>query len=213
MLLSVALAASALLPVGSAAPPMATMSLAAADASVIDPAGAALAAAGGSPEVTAAWQAGPGLPRPRSSQPVPAVPTFGWPLAGPPSVVRAFEPPPHPYGPGHRGVDLGGSPGMPVLAAGDGTVSFAGPVAGRPVVSVDNPNGLRTTYEPVTAVVAVGQHVRRGDLLGTLAAGHPGCPVAACLHWGVRRGREYLDPLGLLGLGRVRLLPMRPEGP
>jgi hypothetical protein len=41
-----------------------------------------------------------------------------------------------------------------------------------------------------------------------LAAGHPGCPVAACLHWGLRRGADYLDPLALLGLGPVRLLPV-----
>jgi len=32
-------------------------------------------------------------------------------------------------------------------------------------------------------------------VLGTLAPGHRGCR-AACLHWGVRRGRgSYLDPL------------------
>lgn len=96
-----------------------------------------------------------------------------------------------------------------MLAAGDGTVTFAGMVAGRPVVSVDHPNGLRTTYEPVAAVVTAGDLVRRSDVLGTLQAGHPGCPVSACLHWGVRRGEEYLDPLWLLAPGRVRLLPNR----
>jgi murein DD-endopeptidase MepM/ murein hydrolase activator NlpD len=136
--------------------------------------------------------------------------TFGWPLAGFPGVVRPFEPPAHPYGPGHRGVDLRGSPGLPVLAAGDGVVAFAGMVAGRPVVSVDHANGLRTTYEPVEVAVTTGMVVRRGDVLGTLLAGHPGCPVAACLHWGVRRGEEYLDPLRLLAPGRVRLLPVQP---
>jgi hypothetical protein len=31
--------------------------------------------------------------------------------------------------------------------------------------------------------------------------------VAACLHWGLRSGALYLDPLILLGLGPVRLLP------
>jgi hypothetical protein len=141
-----------------------------------------------------------------SSVPSPTSP-FGWPLAGFPEVTRPFEPPEHPYGPGHRGVDLRGSPGQPVLAAGDGTVAFAGLVAGRPVVSVDHPNGLRTTYEPVAAAVTIGQQVHRGDVLGSLDAGHPGCAEAACLHWGVRRGEEYLDPLRLLAHGRVRLLP------
>ncbi|TFV58796.1 M23 family metallopeptidase [Geodermatophilus sp. DF01-2] len=124
------------------------------------------------------------------------------------AVTRTFDPPPDRYGAGHRGVDLAGSPGSVVLAAGDGVVVFAGMVAGRPVVSVDHPGGLRTTYEPVDAVVGAGQVVARGSPLGTLAAGHAGCPAAACLHWGLRRGEVYLDPLGLLEPPEVRLLPM-----
>ncbi len=135
----------------------------------------------------------------------------GWtaPFSGEPVPTRPFEPPAHAYGPGHRGVDLAGVPGEPVLAAGDGVVVFAGMVAGRPVVSVDHPDGLRTTYEPVDRVVAAGQQVARGARLGTLAAGHAGCPVEACLHWGLRRGETYLDPLSLLAPPRVRLLPLR----
>jgi murein DD-endopeptidase MepM/ murein hydrolase activator NlpD len=128
-------------------------------------------------------------------------------LAGPPVVTRPFNPPPHPYAAGHRGVDLAGAVGASVLAAGDGTVVFAGMVAGRPVVSIDHPGGLRTTYEPVEAAVGAGQAVARGSPVGTLAAGHAGCPADACLHWGARRGEAYLDPLSLLAPPRVRLLP------
>ncbi|WNV74441.1 murein hydrolase activator EnvC [Geodermatophilus sp. DSM 44513] len=139
---------------------------------------------------------------------VPDVPAGLWsrPVDG--EVTRAFDPPPDRYGPGHRGVDLAGSPGSPVRAAGDGVVVFAGMVAGRPVVSVEHAAGLRTTYEPVDPVVGAGQPVGRGTVLGTLAAGHVGCPVAACLHWGLRRGEDYLDPLSLLEPPEVRLLPM-----
>src|SRR3954468_13424901 len=110
------------------------------------------------------------------------------PLAAEPVVTRPFEPPPGPYAAGHRGVDLGGVPGAPVLAAGDGVVAFAGMVAGRPVVSIDHAGGLRTTYEPVHPSVGAGQAVARGSPVGTLAAGHAGCPSPACLHWGLRRG-------------------------
>ena len=95
-----------------------------------------------------------------------------------------------------------------MLAAGDGVVVFAGMVAGRPVVSVDHPGGLRTTYEPVDPAVGAGQAVARGSPLGTLLSGHAGCPAAACLHWGLRRGEEYLDPLLLVEPPRVRLLPL-----
>jgi hypothetical protein len=45
-------------------------------------------------------------------------------------------------------------------------------------------------------------------VIGTLTPGHGGCPVEACLHWGVRRGETYLDPLTVLRPPRVRLLPM-----
>jgi murein DD-endopeptidase MepM/ murein hydrolase activator NlpD len=106
-------------------------------------------------------------------------------------------------------VDLRGSPGAPVLAAGDGVVVFAGMVAGRPVVSIDHANGLRTTYEPVDPSVGAGSRVLRGAPIGTLLSSHPGCPAEACLHWGLRRGESYLDPLGLLRPLRVRLLPWR----
>jgi len=137
--------------------------------------------------------------------------SFSWPLAPPHPVVRPFEAPASPYGPGHRGVDLGGAPGEAVLAAADGVVVFAGQLAGRGVVSIDHDGGLRTTYEPLLPGVAAGQRVAAGATIGQLVAGHPGCPAAACLHWGVRRGAEYLDPLGLMSAGRVRLLPLEPS--
>jgi murein DD-endopeptidase MepM/ murein hydrolase activator NlpD len=135
--------------------------------------------------------------------------SVGWvaPLGGALQVTRPFDAPASPYAPGHRGVDLAGAPGEPVLAAGDGIVVFAGMVAGRPVVSVDHPGGLRTTYEPVAVAVGAGQPVARGSPIGTLVAGHAGCPAAACLHWGLRREEVYLDPLALLRPPRVRLLP------
>jgi murein DD-endopeptidase MepM/ murein hydrolase activator NlpD len=131
------------------------------------------------------------------------------PMDGELMVTRPFDRLPHPFAAGHRGVDLQGTPWSPVLAAGDGVVVFAGMVAGRPVVSIDHANGLRTTYEPVDPTVGAGSRVRRGEPIGTLTSGHAGCPVQACLHWGLRRGQSYLDPLGLLRPPRVRLLPWR----
>ncbi|MGZ6816594.1 MAG: M23 family metallopeptidase, partial [Mycobacteriaceae bacterium] len=110
---------------------------------------------------------------------------YNWPLAGSPRVGRPFQPPLSTYGPGHRGVDLVASTGASVLAAGGGTVIFAGELAGRGVVSVLHANGLQTTYEPVTPQVTQGEVVRRGQVLGELQAGHAGCPEAACLHWGL----------------------------
>ncbi|GHJ13374.1 hypothetical protein TPA0908_13690 [Micromonospora sp. AKA38] len=125
-------------------------------------------------------------------------------------MARRFDPPPEPWLPGHRGVDLVATPGAEVRAAGAGTVLFAGAVAGRPVLTVGHGDGLRTTYEPVRSRLAAGTRVDAGTPVGELLAGHPGCAAAACLHWGLRHGDDYLDPLALLGLGRVRLLPLDP---
>ncbi len=134
------------------------------------------------------------------------------PLPEPLTITRGFDPPEHPYGAGHRGVDLAGIPGQEVRAAGAGTVVYAGPLAGRGVVSVEHADGLRTTYEPVSATVSAGEDVGLGQVLGTLSAGHAGCPVAACLHWGLKRDELYLNPLLLLHPGPVRLLPRYGDG-
>ncbi|MDX3656236.1 M23 family metallopeptidase [Streptomyces sp. ID05-26A] len=130
---------------------------------------------------------------------------FAWPLPPPHPVVRAFEAPATPFGPGHRGADLSSPSDTPVLAAADATVVFAGAVAARTLVSLQHRNGLRTTYEPITPTVTAGSAIRRGEVIGHLQPGH--CPTP-CLHWGARRGHAYLDPLRLVTSGRVRLLPL-----
>ncbi|MFF5052417.1 M23 family metallopeptidase [Micromonospora sp. NPDC000663] len=160
--------------------------------------------------------AAPGHPPPRAvpaSSAVDIAPErFRLPLDGPPAPVRRFDPPPRPWLAGHRGVDLAAPAGAVVRSAGPGTVLFAGLVAGRPVVTVGHAGGLRTTHEPVRPAVRPGQPVTAGAPLGELLPGHPGCPTEACLHWGLRRGDEYLDPLALLGLGPVRLFPVAGTG-
>lgn len=133
-------------------------------------------------------------------------PTWTWPLQPAPEVVAPFDPPSTPYGPGHLGVDLLGYAGQPVRATAGGTVSFAGQVAGKPVVVVDH-GTERSTYEPVVAGVRRGAQVVAGQPIGTLVVATGHCPPQACLHLGRRVGDAYLDPLDLLGGGGVRLLP------
>ena len=137
---------------------------------------------------------------------------LNWPVTPRPAVTRAFDAPSPNWNRGHRGVDLAGAPAQPVYAAGPGTVVFAGELAGRPVISIAHPGGLRTSYQPVHAAVRVGQQVSAGQPLGALAAGHPGCPVAACLHWGAMWGpasrADYVDPLELLAETPIRLKPL-----
>src|SRR5690606_31066246 len=108
------------------------------------------------------------------------------------------EAPPHRYGPGHRGIDVSAPEGT-VRAVEAGTVRFAGSVAGRPVLSILHADGLISTYEPVTALVAEGDAVTAGQVVGQLWDGEPHCASGPCLHLGARRGQDYLDPLLLLG--------------
>lgn len=136
---------------------------------------------------------------PQSAYGAPARPVA--PLMG--VVTRGFDPPEQVWGAGHRGVDIGGAVGDEVRAAVGGTVRFAGWVGGKPVVSISHGETF-TTYEPVTALVSIGQWVDTGQVIGILQAGHP-CETSACLHWGLRHGERYLNPLSLLG-SRVRLL-------
>lgn len=146
----------------------------------------------------------------RAPGPVP-VGEGAWPLQPRPRLVTGFDPPEQRWDPGHRGVDLAGSPGAVVLSALAGRVAYVGTVAGVPVVSVQH-GRLRTTYQPVAASVAVGDAVARGAGLGRLVRAGSHCFPGACLHWGLVEGagdgRDYLDPLLLVGGGPVRLLPL-----
>jgi len=149
--------------------------------------------------------------------PIAATPDpWTWPL-GRHAVDRRFEPPATAYGPGHRGVDLPGSPGDPVRAVAAGRVTFAGKVGGTPVVTVDH-GRERSTYQPVAARVSVGDTVRAGQVIGTLR-GSPSHCSGPCLHLGRLAGEDYLDPIELLGGGRFRLIdptgqpPPPPAGP
>lgn len=138
-------------------------------------------------------------------------PAWDWPLPGRPSVQKVFDLPAQRWLPGHRGIDLGGFTGSPVLAVDRGVVSFSGRIAGTGIVSVRHPDGLLSTYQPVEERIDRGTRVAAGDSLGTLdTGGH--CLVRTCLHLGARRGETYLDPLLLLRAWEVSLLPTSEAG-
>lgn len=144
---------------------------------------------------------------PPQPPPVPVVggrvPALRLPVAGP--VVRGFEAPAGPYGPGHRGVDLGAPAGTAVAAPAAGRVSFAGPVAGSLWVSLLVAPGVVLAVGPLLdAAVATGEGVRAGARVGRLAAGHGGA-----VHLSLRVDGGYVDPLPwLVDRPRPRLVPL-----
>lgn len=137
---------------------------------------------------------------------------YTFPLAEPAEVVRAFDAPEERWLSGHRGVDLRAAPGDPVLAPAPGVVTFAGPVAGRGVLTLRHPDGRRSSVEPVVPGVAAGDTVEQGAVVGQVGGGETHCAPATCVHWGVRTPEDaYVDPLTLLaGRGPVVLLPDAP---
>lgn len=124
-------------------------------------------------------------------------------------VLDPFRPPPEPWLPGNRGIEYATSAGATLVAIGPGVVAFAGPVAGRLVVSILHPDGLRSALTGVAAVdVDVGDRVW---------AGAPVAVAGERTHLGVRRGEAYLDPASLWGTvaggGSVHLVPAGAPAP
>lgn len=125
----------------------------------------------------------------------------GWlaPVDAP--IVDGFRAPDHPFGPGgNRGLEFATAPGQAVSAVADGVVSFAGPVGGRIWLVVDHPDGLRSSYGPLVAVIVV-----RGQVLD---AGAPVGDADAAFHLTARTAEFYLDPAPLLAgrCGGARLV-------
>ena len=112
------------------------------------------------------------------------------------AVVEGFTPPAHDWLPGRRGVTLQYPAPSPVYACASGTVTVAGPIAGRGVISIRHEVGGRvvwSTYLPVTPSVAVGDHVQKGDMIGVVEGDSP------TLHWGAKTGRRtYIDPIRMI---------------
>jgi len=133
-------------------------------------------------------------------------PAWTWPLAIPHRILREFRAPVSEYAGGHRGIDVAARLGDPVYAVADGTVTFAGIVVDRPALSLTHGGGLVSSLEPVTALVAVGDAVRRGQLVGRVAnGGHCG---DGCVHLGARTYGRYVSPMRYLGgIPHAVLLP------
>ncbi|MGV3246261.1 M23 family metallopeptidase [Rothia sp. 11254D007CT] len=143
-------------------------------------------------------------------------PPWQAPVEGQLEVLRGFEKPAVRWSSGHRGVDLALGPGGDVLAPYEGEVVFAGTVVDRQVLTLEHPDGRRSSFEPVMNPLPVGSRVQAGDAIAQLDSEVQHCAPRFCLHWGVResapgsetarRGLDYTNPLLLLGLEEPSVL-------
>jgi len=130
---------------------------------------------------------------------------WSWPVT-PPRILETYRAPAHAYAPGHRGIDVSAAGGAAVAAPDDGVVAFAGRVVDRGVLTIDHGDGIVSSFEPIDADVAVGETVRRGQVIGRAALG--GHADGGELHIGARQDGEYVNPLRFLGgIPRAVLLP------
>ena len=133
-----------------------------------------------------------------------------WPVTGP--IIRGFDPPDSPYGAGHRGIDIAVSAGTPIFAPAAGTVTFAGKVAGHLFLTVNHGGGVASTYSWLSELrVKKGDAVAAGELIALTGWAHPGSLIPS-LHFGVKLGADYVDPLAYLApesvVGFIRLAPL-----
>lgn len=95
----------------------------------------------------------------------------------------------------HLGVDLAAPYGSPIAASDDGVVEYAGWVAvGGLCVQIRHDGGLETGYYHMGSVyVAAGQHVTRGQIVGTI--GLTGVTTGPHVHWEARLDGRLVNPL------------------
>lgn len=94
----------------------------------------------------------------------------------------------------HHGTDYRGKRGTPILAAGAGTVVFAGRRGGYGrVIFIDHGGGVVTRYAHLDKIeVKVGDAIAAGQRIGRL--GSSGRTTGAHLHFEVRLAGRSVDP-------------------
>ena len=130
------------------------------------------------------------------------LPYWRLPLKPPMKITNGFAAPTPNWLPGHRGVDLAAHNGSSVYAPATGVITFADQLAGRGVLVISH-GKVRSTYEPVVTKLQVGDVVFKGDAIGRVECGIGHCctgVMAKCLHWGLKSGINYLNPLARLDL-------------
>jgi len=112
-----------------------------------------------------------------------------WPIHGP--VSSEFGPR---WGGFHPGIDIAVPTGVPIAAAGGGTVVVAGPNGGYGnFVVIDHNNGYSTAYAHQSQIaVSQGQTVTQGQVIG--AVGNTGFSTGPHLHFEIRVNGTAQNP-------------------
>jgi len=98
----------------------------------------------------------------------------------------------------HAGIDIANRTGTQIMAAGKGTVTFAGYKKGYGYfVTVDHGYGFTTNYAHLSQIlVEAGQKVEKGEVIAKM--GNTGRSTGPHLHFEILKGGEPVDPLQYL---------------
>lgn len=116
-----------------------------------------------------------------------------WPAAG--TITSGYG---YRWGRLHRGIDIAGPVGTPILAAGSGEVISAGWSGGYgKLVKLKHRDGSVTYYAHNSRIlVGKGQQVRQGQQIAAL--GNTGRSTGPHLHFEIHTGKGSVNPLALL---------------
>ena len=95
----------------------------------------------------------------------------------------------------HKGIDIAASGGTPILAAADGTVTYAGWNSGGygNLVIIDHGNGVETYYGHCSKIyISKGTTVKAGDKIA--AVGSTGNSTGNHLHFEIRLNDKQVNP-------------------
>ena len=118
---------------------------------------------------------------------------FAWPIVG--AITSAYGWRSSGF---HHGTDISARYGDSVRASAAGRVSFVGyrGVYGK-MVTIEHPDGSETLYAHLSSIkVSNGQRVNRGEVIG--AIGTTGNSTGPHLHFEVKKGRKYVNPVSVL---------------
>lgn len=95
----------------------------------------------------------------------------------------------------HMGIDIGAGAGSSILAAADGVVLIAAySYSAGNYVTISHGGGVSTVYMHCSRLdVSAGETVKKGQVIG--AVGSTGYSTGPHLHFAIRSGGVYVDPL------------------
>lgn len=120
--------------------------------------------------------------------------SFSWPAVG--GYISSYQG--TRWGRLHKGIDIAGPSNLSILAADNGTVSFAGRSGGYGnMVKINHNNGMTTLYAHLSSIdVSVGQTVGKGQKIGVM--GSTGNSTGIHLHFEVYKNGQLMNPIDYL---------------